>query len=326
MSDRPIDRSTDRPIEGVLIIDKPAGPTSHDVVARARRALREKRIGHTGTLDPLATGVLPLVIGRATRLASLLSSTEKEYEASVRLGAATATYDAAERLALGGPPPPAPPVGAARVEEALASFRGTFEQMPPPFSAKMVGGVRSYKLARKNTPAELPPVSVTVHGLTLLGVEDGVVRLRILASPGFYVRSLAHDLGATLGCGAHLEALRRTRAASFGLDVAVALADLEAEADVAVARMIPLEALLPGLPAVRLTERGTRRAAHGNFLTPEDLAETGPVPDSAGRAPESGTGPVPPGTRVRLFDGAGRLLGIAEWGPDGLLRPSIVLV
>jgi len=313
MTDGPIDRSTNRPIDGVLIIDKPAGPTSHDVVARARRALREKRIGHTGTLDPLATGVLPLVIGRATRLASLLSSTEKEYEASVRLGAATATYDAAERLALGGAPPPAPPVEAAQVEEALAAFRGTFEQMPPPYSAKKIGGVPSYKLARKNTPAELSAVQVTVRSLTLLGLEGGIVRLRILASPGFYVRSLAHDLGAKLGCGGHLEALRRTRAASFGLDLAVALDDLEAGAEAVAARTIPLEALLPEVPAVRLTERGAKRASHGNFLSPEDLAETG-------------TDPLPPGTRVRLFDGAGRLLGIAESGPDGLLRPSIVLV
>jgi tRNA pseudouridine55 synthase len=311
-------------MDGVLIVDKPLGPTSHDVVARARRALREKRIGHTGTLDPLATGVLPLVIGRATRLASLLSSTDKEYEASVRLGAATATYDAAERLALRGPPPSAPPVEAAQVEEALASFRGAFEQMPPPYSAKKVGGVRSYKLARKNTPAELRAVEVTVHELTLLGLEQGVVRLRILASPGFYVRSLAHDLGAKLGCGGHLEALRRTRAASFGLELAIALDDLEAGAEAAAARLIPLEALLPDLPAVRLTERGGRRASHGNFLTPEDWSGTGPVPDSAGRAPESGTGPVR--TRVRLFDEAGRLLGIAESGPDGILRPSIVLV
>ena len=310
MTGRSIDRSSDPANEGVLVIDKPLGPTSHDVVASARRILREKRIGHTGTLDPLATGVLPLVIGRATRLASLLSSAEKEYEAGIRLGAATATYDAAERLARGDPPPPAPPVDVSTVEAALASFRGPFEQMPPPYSAKKVGGVPSYTLARKNRPAGLAAVRVTVHGLTLLGLDEGLVRVRIVSSAGFYVRSLAHDLGALLGCGGHLEALRRTRAGSFGLEKAVRLEDLEARAGGAAGLVIPLEGLLPELPAVRLTERGARRASHGNFLTAEDLAESGP-------------GPV---ARVRLFDGAGRLLGIAEPGPDGLLRPSIVLV
>jgi tRNA pseudouridine55 synthase len=307
-------------MDGLLIIDKPAGPTSHDIVAVARRALRERRVGHTGTLDPLATGVLPLVVGRATRLASLLSSTDKEYEASIRLGAATATYDAAERLALGAPPPPMPAVDAASVERALEDFRGAFQQVPPPYSAKKVGGVPSYELARKNRAAELAAVPVTAHSLTLLGLDDGVVRLRLFVSPGFYVRSLAHDLGTKLGCGAHLEGLRRTRAASFGLDRALTLDQLQAGPEATASRLIPIEELLPELPAVRLSERGARRASHGNFLGPEDLATTGPVPDSAVLSRESGTGPV------RLFDGAGRLVGIARGGPDGLLRPSIVLV
>jgi tRNA pseudouridine55 synthase len=309
-------------MDGVLIIDKPAGPTSHDVVAGARRALREKRIGHTGTLDPLATGVLPLVIGRATRLASLLASTEKEYEAGVRLGAATATYDAAERLAAGGHPPPPPAISISDVEEALATFRGTFEQLPPPYSAKKVAGVPAYKLARRNRPTELSPVLVTAQTLTGLGFQDGLVRLHMVTSPGFYVRSLAQDLGEKLGCGAHLEALRRHRAGPFGIDQAVTLDLLEADPETAASRVIPLEALVPELPAVGLTERGVKRASHGNFLDREDLADSGSDPHPAATGAESRTGPV----RVRLFDGAGRLLGIAEWGADGLLRPSIVLV
>ena len=296
------------PLDGVLVIDKPAGPTSHDVVARARRALREKRIGHTGTLDPMATGVLPLVMGRATRLASLLSSTDKTYEAGVRLGSATDTYDAAERLAAGEAPPDAPALDPAEIEEALARFRGTFPQMPPPYSAKKVGGVRAYKLARKQQPTALTAVQVTVRELTLLGVEDGLVRLRVTGTAGFYVRSLAHDLGLALGCGAHLESLRRTRAGTFGLDRAVLLDDLDRGPDELLLRLIPLTDLLPDLPTARLTPRGAQRASHGNSVSPEDFFVVG-------------RGPL-----VRLLDPGGCLLGIAEAGPDGLLRPSIVLV
>lgn len=302
-------------MDGLLVIDKPAGPTSHDVVARARRALREKRIGHTGTLDPLATGVLPLVIGRATRLASLLSSSDKAYEAGVRLGSATDTYDAAARLAAGGAPGPAPALDAADIERALAQFRGTFAQMPPPYSAKKVGGVPAYKLARANQPTALSPVTVTVRDLTLLGLEDGLASLRVVSSAGFYVRSLAHDLGAALGCGGHLETLRRTRAGAFQLDRAVPLDDLERDPDRAAARLIPLAELLPDLPAVRLTSRGEERVSHGNSVSAEDFAVA--VPGTSG--------PLP-GEVVQLFDGGGRLLAIALAGADGLLRPSIVLV
>lgn len=314
-------------MDGVLIIDKPAGPTSHDVVARARRALREKRIGHTGTLDPMATGVLPLVIGRATRLASLLSSSEKEYEAGVRLGSATDTYDAAARLTEGGAPPAAPAIEAAQVESGLAGFRGTFEQMPPPYSAKKVGGVPAYKLARKNQPTALSPVQVSVRELTLLGLEDGLVRLRVISTAGFYVRSLAHDLGQVLGCGAHLETLRRTRAGTFGLDRAVPLDALERTPEAAVTRLIPLSELLPGLPAVQLTARGAERASHGNSVSIQDFSAMGTGPNLAPGGVTMGTGPIwAPGARVQLFDPGGTLMAIAEAGADGLLRPSIVLV
>jgi tRNA pseudouridine55 synthase len=322
-------------VDGVLVIDKPAGPTSHDVVARARRALREKRIGHTGTLDPMATGVLALVIGRATRLASLLSSSEKEYEAGVRLGSTTDTYDAAARLAAGGASPPAPPIDAAHVDSALARFRGTFQQMPPPYSAKKVGGVRAYALARRNEPTALSPVTVHVRELALLGLEDGLARLRVISTAGFYVRSLAHDLGGALGCGAHLESLRRTRAGAFGRDRALSLDDLERHPDLGLQFLIPLSGLLPDLPAVRLTARGSERVSHGNSVSPDDFASMGSGPDSqAGRdedpdlhAVRGGTGTSPQaGARVQLFDRDRRLLGIAEVGPDGVLRPFIVLV
>ena len=311
------------PLDGVLVIDKPLGPTSHDVVARARRALREKRIGHTGTLDPMATGVLPLVIGRATRLATFLSSSDKVYEAGVRLGSATDTYDAAARLATGGAPPPAPAVDREQVEAALTGFRGTFEQMPPPYSAKKVGGVPAYKLARKNEPTALSPVSVTVRELTLLGLEDGLLRLEVISTAGFYVRSLAHDLGAVLGCGAHLESLRRTRAGAFGLEQSVPLDDLDRHPDSAAARLIPLASLLPGMPVVRLTARGSVRASHGNSLSQQDIAERGPDPVPAGSPGSTGSqAAIECGCSMR----PGRLVAIAELGVDGLLRPSIVLV
>ncbi|CAN5754489.1 tRNA pseudouridine(55) synthase TruB [soil metagenome] len=314
-------------MDGVLVIDKPAGPTSHDVVARARRALHEKRIGHTGTLDPMATGVLPLVIGRATRLASLLSSSDKEYEAGVRLGSATDTYDAAERLGAGGAPPPAPPVDEAQIETVLARFRGTFEQMPPPYSAKKVGGVPAYKLARKQQPTSLSPVAVTVRELTLLGLEDGLARLRITSTAGFYVRSLAHDLGVALGCGGHLETLRRTRAGVFGLDRALRFDDLDLRPQAAVDYLVPLSRLVMDLPAVRLTPRGTVRVSHGNSVSAQDFSVVGSGPEREGPDAEMRSGSLPgPGARVRVFDGADRLIAIAEMGPDRVLRPSVVLV
>ena len=301
-------------MDGVLVIDKPAGPTSHDIVAAARRILREKRIGHTGTLDPMATGVLPLVIGRATRLASLLSSSEKQYEAGIRLGAATATYDAAERLATGGQAPAPPALSTETILEALHAFRGELQQVPPPFSAKKVGGVRAYERARLDEPLELAPVTVTVRELDVISLHEGLLTLRVTVTAGFYVRSLAHDLGVRLGCGAHLECLRRTRAAGFGLSDAVELGALQDDPSLAGERLVPLERLLPELPAVQLHESGRIRAAHGNTLSAKDFS------------PAEGSLAFQDGDRVRLLEERRGLLGIAVAGPDGLLRPSMVLV
>ena len=302
-------------LDGVLVIDKPSGPTSHDVVARVRRALGTSRIGHTGTLDPLATGVLPLVIGKATRLASLLSSTDKTYEAAVRLGCATETYDASERQAAGLAPPPAPDVTRGAVEQALEEFRGRYLQAPPAYSAKKIDGVAAYRLARRNKPVQPAPVSVHVSELILLDLLDGLARLTVTASAGFYVRSLAHELGARLGCGAHLEGLRRTRAGAFGVDQATPLDVIEAEGSRAAERLLPMNGLLPDLPAFVLTEAGARRASHGNEIKPEDI-----VPPAPGTVGTSLQGPI------RLLDGSGRLLGIAREAGKGALRPAVVLV
>jgi tRNA pseudouridine55 synthase len=295
-------------MNGVLVIDKPAGPTSHDVVDRVRRALRTRRIGHTGTLDPLATGVLPLVIGCATRLASLLSAGDKEYVAGIRLGLATETYDASGRE---GIPPSPPGLTAEAIETTLEDFRGTFDQLPPPYSAKKIDGVRAYKLARKRTAVQPTAARVTVHHLAIENCSDGLVVVRVRASAGFYVRSLAHDLGHKLGCGAHLETLRRVRAGSFSERDAVLLSTLESEGVEGAQRIVRLEQLLPEIPPVVLSDRERERVAHGGDIH----AEADPPPA------------VGPGiTRRRLFDATGRLVAVAELRPGGLLHPIIVLV
>ena len=300
-------------MNGVLVIDKPAGPTSHDVVARVRTALGTRRIGHTGTLDPLATGVLPLVIGTATRLASLLSGAEKEYVAGIRLGLATETYDAVGRA---GVPPPPPGICEGDIEGVLEHFRGTFEQAPPPYSAKKIDGVRAYKLARKRTPVQPAAARVTVHHLAIENCRDGLVVLRVRASAGFYVRSLAHDLGQKLGCGGHLETLRRVRAGTFGEPDSVALSVVERDSADAARRIVPLEQLLPDIPAVVLTERARERVTHGGDVAEEPLDGN----------PRPVVGADLTLTRRRLFDTAGRLVALAEVRPNGFLHPVIVLV
>jgi len=308
-------------MNGVLVADKPLGPTSHDVVARVRRALGLRRIGHTGTLDPLATGVLPLVVGRATRLASLLSGTAKEYVADVRFGAATPTYDADARMIrdprtgapvlLAHPPPEPAGLTGEAVIQALGQFRGTYWQVPPAYSAKKIEGVRAYTRARRNEPVTPRPVSVTVHSIELESYEAGLARVRLSASAGFYVRSFAHQLGEQLGCGAHLESLRRHRAGDFTLADAVPLETVEQEGADAVSHLIPLERLLLHLPGIVLTEDGARRAGHGNALKLDDLL--------------SGQKVLAEG-QMRLLDGSGALVGIAELREPGLLHPVIVLV
>src|SRR5688572_7572964 len=304
-------------MDGLLIVDKPIGPTSHDVVARVRRALGERRIGHTGTLDPLASGVLPLVLGRATRLARFLSASEKSYDAVVRLGAETDSYDAA------GQPVGEPYDGAmpdlATIERALANFRGTFLQQPPRFSAKKIAGVRSHDLARqqraRRTAVELAakPVRVNVGDLRVLGVKGCDVALRLTCSAGFYVRALAHDLGRQLGTGAHLVALRRTRAGDLRLEDAIGLDAIVADAQAAAAAIVPMSRMLTTLPAAALSDEGVRRARHGRSLGPGDLCAPLPAGAAAGF--------------TRLVDPAGDLVGVAE--PErvpGVLHPVVIVM
>lgn len=322
-------------MDGLLAVDKPTGPTSHDVVARVRRVLRERAVGHTGTLDPMASGLLPLVVGRATRLARFVSAGDKRYLAVVRLGFSTDTYDAmgeatTERAAGAWPE-------AAAIDRALDAFRGSFVQQPPAYSAKKVGGERSYRLARNRsralrggtrvgTAAVAPgaaaesavlPVPVPVTAMVdVMAADADRVTLQITCSSGFYVRSLAHDLGQALGVGAHLAELRRTGTSGLVLANAVTLAALEAPdgAAVAHAALVGIDRMLPAFPGVALTDRGADRARTGRDVGPEDAA--GAFPPLAG----------PPGP-FRLLDPAGRLVAIGEWAANsGLLHPAVVLV
>ena len=267
--------------DGVLVVDKPQGPTSHDVVTLARRALGVSRIGHTGTLDPMATGVLPLVIGRATRLAQFLTASDKDYEATVAFGRTTNTYDAMGTIITTSGERPTRD----QVEQALGRFRGTFEQTPPAFSAKNIAGARSYDIARKarDGVVTLPKaVTITVRELNLLSCDGETAVLQMRVTAGFYVRSLAHDLGAALGMGGVLTALRRTRSGEFGLEGSVPLADvLQAGREALAARLLPFSLLLPELPAVTL--RGPEqvvRIKNGVEIAPADLlAALTPLPE-----------------------------------------------
>ena len=302
-------------VTGALLVDKPAGPTSHDIVAVVRRALKIARVGHTGTLDPLATGLLVLLVGPATRLAQFEAADEKEYIADVRLGVETPTYDAAGLEATGAR---RETDGATldAITTALEHFRGTFLQMPPPFSAKKIGSTPAYEKARKNEPVDLKPVAVTVHELELLAPASrlappaSLLRLRVAASAGFYVRSLAHDLGQRLGCGAHLEALRRIRAGRLSVSDAIPLDIIVNDPAEAGRRIIPPGELLNGLPSATLNDLGVVRALHGNPLGSNHVAER---PSNA----------VPEGL-VRLFDGR-ELVGVARVARDGSLHPVVVL-
>ena len=298
-------------MDGVLLIDKPAGPTSHDVVARMRRATGERRIGHTGTLDPRATGLLPLVLGRATRLASLLTGADKTYEATIQLGIATDTDDV-EGTPIGTPVTEIEnEIDDETIERALDRFRGAFEQRPPSHSAKKIAGRKAYDLARSAKPVPLTPVPVTVHRLERTGRQGPLVQVSVTATSGFYVRALARDLGEALGCGGHLQALRRTRSGQFDVGQAIPLDEAErAGAGVAEHLVSPADAL-PGLPDVTVTDAGLRRATHGNPLGPEHL-EGRWVPPPTGQQP------------VKVLDPDGRLVALAH-ARGGALHPVVVL-
>jgi len=306
-------------MDGVIVIDKPEGLTSHDVVAAARRLLGEKRIGHTGTLDPLATGVLPLACGRATRLVRFLSAAEKTYEATVLFGVTTDTLDVTgEEISRSGGVPSRDALVA-----ALRSFEGEQMQVPPAYSAKKVAGRRAYELARRDEPVALDPVRVRVLSIELVEYGNGRCRISLTCSSGFYVRALVRDLGERCGTGATLEALRRTRSGDFSLDEAVDLDTLGPIRDrtnpesripnpALETVLIPMERLLPGFPAVTVTAEGLTRVSHGQQVRPMDLTAEA----SLGAA-----------DWVRLLDPGGALVAVGTpQRLSGFLHPEVVLI
>ena len=294
-------------MNGVLIIDKPSGFTSHDVVARVRRILRQKAVGHLGTLDPLATGVLPLVLGNMTRLAQFYLSSEKCYEGVIRFGFATDTYDAEGEPAA---PPQESTLTLEQVRELATKFTGTIQQMPPPFSAKKVSGVPAYKLARKKKEVVLTPVTVEVKQFEILEVEDACARFQARVASGTYMRSVAHEMGQLAGCGAHLQSLRRTAVAEFQLEDARTLQDLEAGAktgmgDEAITDLlIHPRKLLPSIPSVTATDDIIARIRHGRPVNLPELS----------RARE-----------VKVFSGQRDLIAICARVAGTLFHPKIVL-
>jgi len=290
-------------MNAVLIIDKPAGMTSHDVVNRVRRILQERSVGHLGTLDPLATGVLPLLIGNLTRLAQFYTSSDKTYEGTIRFGFATDTYDAE-----GKPTSSAQAVTLSldQVRQHAARFHGTIEQTPPPFSAKKIKGIPAYKLARKHAEVSLKPVQVEIKEFEISEVENDRARFRARVASGTYMRSVAHDMGQLLGCGAHLESLRRTAVGEFELSDAHTLEELATafKTDQTAHLFIHPRRLLPQFPCVTASEE---MAAHIRTGRPVNLPEL-----SQARL-------------VKVFVGQRELLAIATRVAGTLFHARIVL-
>jgi tRNA pseudouridine55 synthase len=292
-------------MNGVVLIDKPAGCTSHDVVNQWRRLAGTKRVGHLGTLDPMATGLLALVTGSATRLAQFIDTEEKTYEAEIAFGMTSNTYDVEGELTRTEQPVPEP----VAIEDAIGAFRGRFWQTPPAVSAKKIQGVPAYKLARKNIAVELKPVEVEVKALQVRAIQGARLLATITCSAGTYIRSIAHDLGQRLGCGAVLANLRRTRIGAFTIERARTLEQLRALAQAGdlAAGVVNSGQVLTEYPAEYYDELGEARIRQGrNFRTSPFV--------------------VPPGAlRVRALSRDGELIAIGELVIPNLYHPLTVL-
>lgn len=294
-------------MDGILIIDKPAGITSHDVVARVRRILKTKRVGHTGTLDPFATGVMVVLVGQATRLAQFLDRDAKEYIATVQFGFETDTGDLTGRPKSKGQSPKL--VDLERLKSVLPGFLGEIEQVPPMFSAKKIDGKRLYEHARKGVEIERKPVAVTIFELEILSTtpDAGAVEMLVVCSAGTYIRTLAEDIGRRIGVGAHLSSLRRTRAGKFALDDAVTLDEL-ADEGVTQSNMIAMEAAVSHLPPFSISEERVVKTRNGLSTR---------VFDSVYQA----------GEQVRMIDTGGTLIAIGAYDDaENVIQPKVVLV
>ncbi len=317
-------------MNGVIIIDKPAAWTSHDVVNRVRRILKQRSVGHLGTLDPLATGVLPLVTGGLTRLAQFYTTSEKTYEGVIRFGFATNTYDAdgeplgeAQSVSL----------GLEHLQKLGARFLGTIEQVPPPFSAKKIHGVPAYKLARKQKEVVLKPVQVEIKEFDILAVEGDRARFRARVASGTYMRSVAHEMGQLQGSGAHLESLRRTAVAEFDITQAHTLEQIEAhltDRNEEIERQIKAchseAAPAAEEPAVRNHEGIAALFVHPRQLLPQLPSVTADEP-SVARIRTGRTVNLPDVSRarqVKVFQGQTDLIAIATRIAGTLFHPKIV--
>jgi tRNA pseudouridine55 synthase len=288
-------------MNGLLIVDKGAGMTSHDVVAIVRRATGEKSIGHLGTLDPMATGVLPLLLGKYTRLAQFFGQAEKSYTGAIRFGFATDTFDAegqqmGEAVPLG--------LGLAELRELAKHFHGAMDQMPPVFSAKKIGGVPAHKLARAGKEVPVKPARITIHSFELTGLEGDVASFAMSVSAGGYVRSVAQELGQMAGCGAHLCALRRVQAGVFGLGDAITLDALKAMRHEEIEARLPHpRTLLPEMPSCLVDEQTAGRIRNGMQAN---------VPEYSGAG------------MVKVFSGPREMLCVAKRVAGTLVQPVVV--
>ena len=292
-------------VNGLLVLDKPAGMTSHDVVSLVRRATGERSVGHLGTLDPMATGVLPLLLGRYTRLAQFFGQAEKEYTGRMRFGWATDTYDAEGERA-GEDRPLA--LGLEELRALALRFDGVMDQLPPIYSAKKIGGVPAHKLARAGAAVPVKPARIRIHRFTLHSLEGEEATFTMRVSAGGYVRSVAHELGQAAGCGAHLSALRRTHAGDFGLAQSVTAEELKAlvgrDAAAIAERLVHPRRLLEGMPAVTVDENTAGRLRNGMQVN----------------LPEFSAAPL-----VRVFTGPGELFAIGKRIAGTLMQPIVVL-
>lgn len=311
-------------MDGVLIIDKPAGLTSHDVVARVRRILGEKRVGHTGTLDPFATGVLVVLVGRATRLSQFLAGAEKEYEAMIRLGWATTTGDlTGARIGDAHPETCGCIWSNEEIESAMASLRGEIDQVPPMYSAKKYQGEKLYEMARRGEEIERQAARVTISAFAARAAASGQLlkknddascelSVRVVCSAGTYVRTLAEDLGKNLGVGAHLVTLRRTRAGNFDIARGLTLEELQEKMKIrALASiLIPPDEALAWLPFIDLSAADVRRVCNGVMISVADQPKTC----------------WPDGQQVRLRGADGHLIAMAVFErARRQLHPKVVI-
>ncbi len=295
-------------MNGLVIVDKPGGMTSHDVVNRLRKVTGERSIGHLGTLDPMATGVLPLLLGKFTRLAQYFSSDEKSYTGTVRFGFATDTYDAEGKPA--GPDiwtEVGPSLTLEAVRKAAARFHGEMDQLPPPYSAKKIEGTPAYKLARQGKPVELKTAKVRIASLEIVALEGAEAVFSMRISAGGYVRSVAHELGQLLGCGAHLSKLRRTQAGGFCIEQARALEEFErakGDPDALEALCIHPRALLPEMPAVMADVHSLGRLRNGAQANLPEFSQA---------------------SMVKVFAGQKELVAIAKRIAGTLFQPVVVM-